>query len=301
MWTFVHGPKTVSHVIDEHIAPPKKQASWYTYPIHISQNMDETTQAYPNKYHIILEHMGLSQNPTLLSPCCWQMDGSIPMLCPHEIPNMLYIVPIQSWFSMSIWCSLQNIHRWCKNTPSSIQLTFFVDQRHCQHGDQQPAQPAAGLPAAKTPASPASPAIPRWWSHGGGGNSFRWWLSPTRARMVFFSSSIILVGGWPIPLKNISHLGWLSHILWKIKMFETTNQQHYYLEFIVLLSWLLSNPVYYLMICLSEYDHYHFENYNVPWAACPFSTRSFNSEHIFISPPALVIMAQDISKLCVSA
>ena len=202
------------------ILPPKKNklssASWYIYPIHISQNMDETTQAYPNKYHIILEHVGLSQNPTLLSPCCWQMDGSIPMLCPHEIPNMLYIVPIQSWFSMSIWCSLQNIHRWCKNTPSSIQLTFFVDQRHGQHGDQQPAQPAAGLPAAKTPASPASPAIPRWWSHGGGGNSFRWWLSPTRARMVFFSSSIILVGGWPTPLKN-SHLGWLSHILWKIK------------------------------------------------------------------------------------
>ena len=26
MWTFVHGPKTVSHVIDEHIAPQKKQA-----------------------------------------------------------------------------------------------------------------------------------------------------------------------------------------------------------------------------------------------------------------------------------
>jgi hypothetical protein len=30
------------------------------------------------------------------------------------------------------------------------------------------------------------------------------------------------------PLKNIGQLGWLSHIWWKIKMFETTNQQLYH-------------------------------------------------------------------------
>ena len=29
--------------------------------------------------------------------------------------------------------------------------------------------------------------------------------------------SFMLVGGWPTPLKNMSQLGWLSHILWKIK------------------------------------------------------------------------------------
>ena len=52
------------------------------------------------------------------------------------------------------------------------------------------------------------------------------------------------------------------------------------------LSWFLSNPAY---DCLphSVY-HVHFENHKVTWVACPFSSRTFNSVHIFISPPALV-------------
>ena len=221
MWTFVHGPKTVSHVIDEHIAPQKNKlssASWYIYPIHISQNMDETTQAYPNKYHIILEHMGLSQNPTLLSPCCWQMDGSIPMLCPHEIPNMLYIVPIQSWFSMSIWCSLQNIHRWCKKH-SKFHPTHIFRRPKARPARWPAASPASRLgfrPLKPRPVRPVRPfraggpmaevEIP--FADGWVQQELGWYFSV---------AALFWLVGWPTPLKNISHLGWLSHILWKIK------------------------------------------------------------------------------------
>ena len=55
------------------------------------------------------------------------------------------------------------------------------------------------------------------------------WLKEQRSKRAFFNEiprttsyhltmdMKYLVGGWPTPLKNIGQLGWLSHILWKIK------------------------------------------------------------------------------------
>ena len=83
------------------------------------------------------------------------------------------------------------------------------------------------------------------WCQGGVEYLGGWW-SITKSQRFKQTSTWkrhILVGGWPTPLKNISQLGWLSHILWKIKNvwnhqpeihvnpYESTSTHHDFLSF----------------------------------------------------------------------